>query len=128
MKIIIETIPSEKQRYPTVGDYRYMDDGTLYITVSDMGNEKYETLVAIHELIEERLTKWAGISEQQITDFDLYYEKRRDQGLVPEDSEPGFDENAPYLREHTLATSIEMQLCAFAGISWSEYDKTVMEL
>lgn len=128
MRILIETIPHDRQRYPTVGDYRYMEDGTLYITVSDMGNEMYESLVAIHELIEERLTKKRGLSEQEIMDFDLYYEKRREQGLVPEGSEPGFDSNSPYLREHTLATSIEMMICAHAGINWIDYDNAVNEL
>lgn len=128
MRILIETIPHNKQRYETVGDYRYMEDGTLYITVSDMNNEKYETLVALHELTEERLTKWRGLTENEIMDFDLYYEMRREQGLVPELSEPGFDQNAPYLKEHTLATGIEMMVAAYAGVSWLEYDKTVNEL
>jgi len=82
MKIIIETVPHERNRNNQVGDYRYMEDGTLYITVSDMGNEKYETLVAIHELIEERLTKWNGIKEEDINAYDEYYEKKREMGLV----------------------------------------------
>jgi len=128
MEIHIKTIPHNSQRYETCGDYFYDDLGVLQIRVSEMGDEKYETLVAIHELIEERLTKWKGITEQQILDYDLYYEKRRQQGLVPADSEPGFSEGAPYKAEHTFATSIEMMMCAYAGISWPEYDRTVMEL
>jgi hypothetical protein len=128
MRIIIETIPHERQRYETVGDYQYMPDGTLYITVSDMGNTFYEKLVAIHELIEQTLTEHRGLNEPDITDFDLYYEKRRAQGLVDENSEPGFDNNSPYLREHTLATSVEMQMVALAGESWNDYDKKVNEL
>jgi hypothetical protein len=98
------------------------------VRVVDMGNEFYEKMVVIHELIEEALTKKRGLTEPEIMDFDKYYEMRRDQGLVPEDSEPGFDKSAPYIREHTLATSCEMMMCALAGESWTDYDRTVMEL
>jgi hypothetical protein len=127
-EIYIRVIPHDQQRYETVGDYWYDKDGVLQVRVSDMGNELYEKMVIIHELVEEALTKHKGITEQQIMDFDLYYEKRREQGLVPEDSEPGFDNNAPYLFEHSLATSFEMMMCAHAGISWNDYDSTVMNL
>lgn len=128
MEIHIKTIPHAKHRYNTIGDYWYDDEGILQIRVSDMGNEKYETAVALHELIEERLTKWRGLTEPQIMDFDKYYEMRREQGLVPEDSEPGFDPNAPYLQEHTLATGFEMMFCAYAGIKWPDYDNAVNAL
>ncbi len=111
-----------------VGDYWYDREGVLQVRVVDMQNEFYEKMVVIHELIEESLTKKRGLSEPDIQAFDEYYEQRRAMGLVPEDSEPGFDENAPYVREHTLATSVEMQMCAMAGISWSEYDHYVMNL
>lgn len=126
--INIKSIPQEKQRYETVGDYWYDDDGVLQVRVTEMGNTMYETLVIIHELTEELLTKHRGLTEQEIMDFDLYYEKRREQGLVPELSEPGFSNEAPYLREHTLATAIEMQIAAMAGISWTDYDRTINEL
>ena len=128
MRINIETTPIEKMRYPSAGDYFYDDMGVLQVRVAEMGNEFYEKMVIIHELIEEALTKKSGISEQEITDFDLYYEERRKMGLVPVYSEPGFDENAPYRKEHTFSTSVEMGMCAISGEDWNLYDKTVNEL
>ncbi len=128
LKINIKTIPSEKQRYPTVGDYWYDEDGVLQIRVTEMGNEFYEKMIVIHELIEEALTKKRGLSEPEILDFDIAFEKRRSLGLVTEDAEPGFDNNAPYLKEHTLATSVEMQMCALSGESWEDYSKEVNDL
>ncbi|MES1221730.1 MAG: hypothetical protein ABUT20_39900 [Bacteroidota bacterium] len=125
MRIVIETIKHEDQRYPTCGDYRYLDDGTLYITVSDMGNEQYESLVAIHELYEERLTKWKGISEEQISLCDLQFESKRKPGNL---DEPGFDKDCIYKEQHTAATAIEMMMCAHAGIDWKIYDETVNNL
>lgn len=124
-KIIIETIDHLSQRYPTVGDYQYLEDGTVYITVSNMGNEVYETLVGLHELIEERLTKWRGIKEGDISKFDIEFEKNRKEGNI---DEPGFDKDAPYRHEHLAATGIEMIMASLAGVEWYDYDKKVNEL
>ena len=55
-------------------------------------------------------------------------EVKRELGEVGEMDEPGFAEDSPYRQEHTIATSVEMAICAIAGLSWSEYDKTVMSL
>jgi hypothetical protein len=128
MEIHIKTIPHEKQDYRTVGNYKYDENGILQITVSSMDNEWYETLVAIHELLEERLTKKQGITEKIITDFDLMFEQERDSGLHSNNEEPGFDPRSPYLDAHMYATSVEMNFCNKLGINWSEYDKTVIGL
>ena len=135
MEIHIKTIPAEHQRYPTVGDYWYDTEGVLQVRITEMPEsispelaEFYTKMIIVHELSEEALTKFRGLTEPEIADFDKYYEMRREQGLVPEDSEPGFDNNAPYLREHTLSTAIEMQMCAMAGLSWSDYDNLINEL
>lgn len=135
MRINIESIPHESHRYATCGDYFYDDLDILQVRVSDIPTVKdkaleelYKKMIVIHELVEEALTKFRGISEQEIMNFDLYYEKRREQGLVDENSEPGFNNDAPYRAEHTLATSIEMQMCSLAGISWEDYDKHINSL
>lgn len=125
MRVLIETIPHDSQRYSTAGDYQYLPDGTVYITVSDIGDEKMETLVAIHELIEERLTKWRGIKEQDITDFDIEFEKNREPGNL---DEPGFDKDAPYRAEHLAATGIEMMMCALSGMEWHDYEQKINSL
>ena len=49
MKINIETISHGQQRYPTPGDYWYDEEGTLQVRISDLGNELYEKMIAIHE-------------------------------------------------------------------------------
>ena len=127
-EINIKVIPHDHQRYETVGDYWYDSEGILQIRVSDVGDEMYHKLVVIHELVEEAITKHNGISEQQIMDFDLYYEARRKQGFVPEDSEAGFDTNAPYRLAHSFATGVELGICAMANIDWNEYDKKLNSL
>jgi len=121
MRINIETIPHEQQRYNTCGDYFYDDLGTLQVRISEQGNEFFNKLIMVHELIEEALTKQRGLTEHEIMDFDLYFEKRRDLGLVDKDAQAGFDKNAPYLKEHTISDAVERLMCASAGISYDEY-------
>lgn len=125
MKVNIETIPHNEHRYETVGDYWTDENGVLQIRVSEMGNDKYNTLVAIHEFIEAKLTEWNGIKEQDITDFDIEFEKQREEGNT---DEPGFNSIAPYRREHTLATGVELIIASLANVDWNDYEKNINSL
>ena len=131
LHIYIDTIPHRQHRYPTVGDYwrpatqRTGSPERLEVRVSDMGNEDYEFLVAIHELIEEHLTRKHGISEEAITAFDVAFEATR----TPDDnSEPGDALEAPYRSEHQYATYIEKQLAYALGVNWFEYGEAIDNL
>lgn len=120
MKIIIETIPHNQHRYPTVGDWFYQEDGTLVIRVSELGDWKREALVAVHELVEVLLCKHQGVSQEAVDQFDLEFEKERSANDL---SEPGDDPKAPYMRQHCLATSVERMLAAELNVSWKEYEE-----
>lgn len=128
MIIHIETIPGNLQRYSTVGDFWYDENGVLQVRVSDMGDSFLEKMVIVHELVEEALTSKKGIREQVITDFDLNFEEERLMGLHSDDEEPGFANDSPYLQEHTLATAVEMMMCAHAGVKWNEYEQVINNL
>lgn len=127
MKWNIVTIPNSKQRYPTVGDY-FDEKDTTNVFISDMKNEDYEFLVALHEMIECYLTKKRGISEQDITEFDMQFEREREEGLHELEDEPGFAVDAPYLKEHAFATLIERQVADELGIDWEDYERTISNL
>lgn len=124
MKIIIETIPHSEQRYPTVGDWQFTEDG-LHIKVSDMGNWKFELLVAFHELIECHLCTERGITEEDVDSFDELYEEARQEGDL---SEPGDDRRAPYYKEHFFASSLERLFADELNIDWEEYNNAVEAL
>ena len=124
MHINIHTIPHNTHRYETVGDYWDDEEGTN-IRVSDMGNEDYEFLVVIHELIEQYLCKKRGISEEDISKFDIKFEKNRPEG---NEDEPGDDQKAPYRKEHFFATTIERLIAGELGVDWKEYDKAIFNL
>lgn len=128
IKIIIETIPHESQRYPTVGDWFEDADGALHIKVSDMGNDDYALLVAIHEIHEFWLCKKRGITDEVVTAFDVQFEKDREAGIHGENDEPGDHPDAPYRKEHFFATTLERAFALEMGVDWNEYDKAVMGL
>jgi hypothetical protein len=125
MRIQLKTIPHSRQRYDTCGDWEFLADGTIDISISDMDNEDYAFLVGIHEAIEVWLCRKRGISQESVDAFDIEYEQHRPEGDF---SEPGDDPEAPYRKEHFFATSIERIIAAELGVDWAEYDKTVMDL
>jgi hypothetical protein len=124
VKIFVETVPHESQRYPTVGDWVWEED-TLHIKVSDIGNWKYEVLVGLHEAIEALLCRDRNIAEKDVSDFDIAYEKSRREGNV---GEPGDDTGAPYHKEHFFATSIERLIASELGLEWGAYDAAIENL
>ena len=125
MNVEIKTIPYAQQRYQTVGDFWIDKDGSTHFRINDMGSEDYAFLVAIHEQVEEYLTRRRGLAEPEIMAFDLMWEIEREKGAHGEDEEPGHDPRAPYHREHVLAEVVERLLANQMGISWPEYEKAV---
>lgn len=120
----MRSIPHESQRYETVGDWE-LKNNTLHIRVSDMQNDKYNVLVAIHELVEYLLCEDRGISDEVVTKFDMEFENSR---LLDNNDEPGNDPKAPYHKEHVFATKIEKMLAEELGVDWDAYDKAVWSL
>jgi hypothetical protein len=126
-KIIAEVIPHKKQRYETPGDY-YMKNGNLIITSSKLKNWKYEMPIIIHEFVEFLLIKKRGITIKEVEDFDLKWNKERENGLHKVTDEPGFNKRSPYRKEHRFATKIEKMLVKELGLSWKEYNDNIQAL
>ncbi len=124
MNLHYRTIPHGQQRYPTVGDYWFEKDGWEF-RVSDMGNEDYEFLVLIHELVEQRLAAKHNIPEPSIAAYDKVYEASRDERSL---AEPGDNKDAPYYAEHQAATGIERIVAVLLGVDWNDYNNTVENL
>lgn len=122
MNIEIKTIKNKDQRYNTAGDY-FMNNafGIRTILVSELQNDDYEFLIAIHEAIEQHLCLKRGIDEKLITKFDMNYK-----GLHFDD--PGQDIESPYHREHMFALGIEKLLCKEIGIDFNIYNQALDDL
>jgi hypothetical protein len=124
MKVLIETIPHKEHRYSTCGDW-FEKDGVLHIKVSEEIGEDSAMLVALHEWIETTLCKKRGITEKQVDDFDVAYEKTRPEN---DESEPGDSPDAPYRKEHFFATNVERLMAEQMGVNWFDHDKRILAL
>ena len=123
---MISQVPHRKQRYETVGDW--IPGAPAEIRVSKMKDQRYVFLVALHEMIEYELCKLHGITDREVVAFDVNFEAERRLNLHPLDAEPGNHPKAPYRNEHEFATMIEMMMAQKLGVSWSDYEKTVLAL
>ena len=124
----ISVVPHKEQEYDTVGNWKlshYDGEDCLDITVSDMGDWRYNMAVALHEMSEALLCAQHGVSEAKVTAFDVKYEAKRKKG---DESEPGDSPQAPYHLEHSFATAIERIFMAACGLNWKKYNDTVEKL
>ena len=129
MTIVIEVISSEKQRYPTAGDWNWTFDpehavgkhrlDQLTIKVSDLGDYKYNLLVAIHELVEAILCHRDGISQELVDEWDKQH---------PSMEEPGDHPSAPYHKQHNKAMAIERMACELLDLDWQAYEARLEEM
>ena len=124
MNIYIKIIPHAEQRYDTVGDWYYVGDD-LHIRVSKMSDWRFEQLVVQHEYNEAILCEHDGITQKQVDDFDMEFEKTRTPG---DESEPGDNPQAPYRRQHFFATNTERQLADRLGVDWKDYEAELASL
>jgi len=86
-----------------------------------MNDQRYEFLIAPHEMIEAYLALHAGITQQAV-EFDKAYEAgRKPRG----DSEPGDDPHASYHQQHVFAEKIERLLPDELGVDWAACDREV---
>jgi hypothetical protein len=126
MEFSIITIPHESQRYETCGDYMMNDFvQCIDIKVSETGNDDYNFLVGLHEMIESYLCYKRGINFKEVDSFDVDYEKNRSKGDM---SEPGDSKKSPYCKEHRFATKIEKLMAKELKVKWNKYNKAIESL
>ena len=119
------TIPHNMQRYNTVGDWSYAKTGELLISVSDCSSfdpgmntaQSTENLIAVHEIIEGLICQARGVSEAEVTQWDLDHPGHPDPGSIP---------GCPYYREHMFAEMIEHMLAAELDVDWDVHE-TIIE-
>lgn len=143
MRILIETIPHHTQRYPTCGDWWFERcpiyketqppgnrevvgyETEIHIRVSELGDWKKEALVAFHELAEVLACRSAGVTQEEVDQFDMKFEETRKEG---DESEPGDHPSAPYYRQHIIATACERLLAGEMQVNWDDYEAKINSL
>jgi hypothetical protein len=124
IKIRVKTIPHNKQRYNTAGDY-WDDKGQKEIRVSELSNPIHEFIIAVHEIVEAYLTEARGIKEQDILKYDVEKLKHLKD---PNRLDPGHDPKAPYHKEHMFAEKIEKMLAKEFAVNLEEYQAELDKL
>jgi hypothetical protein len=109
MRIIIEAKAEQEMRYSTEGDWFVDQVGDLRIQSIGLDPLAQDEafLVALHELVEAKLCRHAGITEAEVDAFDLAFV-----GI----GEPGDAWNCPYRKQHRQAMLIEHMMASFLGL------------
>jgi hypothetical protein len=118
-KIIIEfTDNKDDISNNGTGTYYYLSSGELLVRAYMKDEKSFNEawLIAMHELIEQRLTEQRGIPEPVIDAFDKMIDEQGGKA-----DEAGNEINSPYKKEHRFAENIERQLAYELGIDWFEY-------
>lgn len=114
MNVLIRTVRHSQQPYVTVGSWR-IDDDSLSILVSKVGDSDEEFLIGLHELIEAYLCHKHDISHDAVIDYDTEFNDSGKKG------EPGDQPDAPYHREHVYATNIERLVAGELRVNWADH-------
>ena len=122
--IVIKTIPIEEQRYSTAGDY-WHEDNSIEFRITKQAKEDTEFLIAVHEFVEEYLTRRSGIDEKMILAYDLNWEKRHHKGLTKAE-EPGEEQDCPYREQHVVSLIIEGLLATHMGIDFDKHNDEII--
>jgi len=116
MRFEAKSVDPSLMRYVTSGDWEIIGD-LVSITVADYGmKDENAFLVALHELVESYLCLKDGVSDESVTKFDIEN---------PDLPEPGDSPDAPYHKQHAVATFVERVVCGALGINWDEHNKWV---
>lgn len=120
MRIEIKTVDPSAMRYPTAGDWEWLPDGALMLKVPEYGgNDVSVLLVAIHEMIEAYLCKRDGVTDEEVTAFDIGN---------PKLEEPGDDPRAPYHHQHMISMALEREAAIATSTDWDTHNKWVFDV
>ncbi len=111
-------IPHDLQRYDTLGDWYVDPFGVLQIHVSRLSDWRSQFAIAVHEMVEAELCERAGITAEEVDNFDMTF--------IGE-GEPGDDRDCPYLAQHQIAEQVERAILAALGLSWEQHCKVCEE-
>lgn len=115
MKITLEVVPHNQQRLGMIGDW-FFEGEDLVVRVTDLGDWRFNFLIARHEMDEAILCKHHGVTAKQVDEYDLDN---------PHNGSSNFADNpfAPYYTEHNDALAAEWIMSRLLNVDWMEYEK-----
>lgn len=125
LTIHFKVVTHSNQRYNTVGDVIENHDGSITIVMSDLGDLRRTYAVGIHELVEQVLCARDGVTNKEIDEFDLAFEKMQNPNDI---QEPGDHPDSPYHAQHQVASAVERSFVEACGLNWNEHDDAIMAM
>lgn len=120
--ISLRTDDIKKHRYESIDDWQQpinLGDEVLFnAQTADMKNVDYNFLVLLHAMVEQYLCFRKDITDKQVTEFDMQHTHCTD---------PGSHAEAPYHKQHEMATVVETIAAGALGINMDEYEKAIDE-
>lgn len=131
MRIVIESIPHNHQRYPTAGDWQvHPATNDITILVSETGVNIYNYLLAMHELSEAIWCLAHGVTQREVDMWDIHHEHMHDSD--PTNPlylrEPGDDPMAPYNPGHRLGDLVERLMSFGLNADFNHYEAILNDL
>lgn len=148
MRLDIQIIDHNAQRYETCGDWWVDAEGVVQVRVSHLSDRKYEYLILIHELTEmflelaKRRTKLTRpnrivqppphevrelqelrLLTEETDRFDQRYEASR--SADDNESEPGCEPDCPVYQGHMAASAIENIAAMVLEVNYNKYAEEV---
>ena len=117
MRIEIKSIDPSLIRYSTCGDWRWLPDGALQVSVPEYGmRDDNAFLVALHKIVEAWSCVKSGIDQEIVSDWNISNPCAQDAGGLLD---------SPYLPDYQLGAQIARTVCGEIGIDWDEHKKWV---
>jgi hypothetical protein len=110
-----QTMPKAMIRAGQIGDWRHGLNSVVAYS-AEIGDERSEFLIAMHELVEGYLCREANITDFEVTEFDLAH---------PKADEPGDLRAAPYHKQHVVAMKVEKILGKALGVKWRDHEARI---
>ena len=126
MRIVVEVIKPNKQRYNTVGDWQFegKEEEILHVRVTHLPDSTWrgEAAIAVHEIVEAILCKYTGVTGEEVDAFDMAYD------AMEATCEPGDHPQSPYRHEHAIATVVERLMVEALGLNWAKYEAELLKI
>lgn len=127
MNIEIEFIPHKQHRFTTIG-YWFVQDGTLYIQVSNEISWQNKIATVFHELIEAGICISKGITTEECDAFDAQFEEEYKRKKWDINTEAGLDKRCPYRKGHIWGNRLEWLVMFLLGADKKIHDKECLML
>lgn len=113
----MNSLEMHNMRLADIGDWEISDTPNSVFFDIFCGRTRvtdYDFLILMHEITEAYLCYRQGVTGEEVDKYDMEHEHC---------DSPGDHEDAPYHKQHMIATDVESMLSVALGVNWMEYEQ-----